>query len=41
MMSLVERPRGLTFSQCLLQEVMLGLQFNDEVAAIQELLKFL
>lgn len=41
MTSLVERLKALTFSQCLLQEVMLGLQFNDEIAAIQELLELL
>lgn len=31
----------LTFPQGLLQQVMLGLQFNDEVAAVQVLLEFL
>lgn len=32
---------GLTFAQGLLQQVVLGLQFDDEVAAIQVLLEFL
>lgn len=32
---------GLTFTQRLLQQVMLGLQFDNEVAAVQVLLEFL
>ena len=31
----------LTFPQRLLQQVVLGLQFNDEVAAVQVLFEFL
>lgn len=31
----------LTFTQRLLQQVMLGLQFDNEVAAVQVLLEFL
>lgn len=33
--------QALTFAQRLLQEVVLGLQFNDEVASVQVLFKFL
>lgn len=36
-----EEKGGLTFTQRLLQQVVLGLQFNNEVAAIQVLLEFL
>lgn len=32
---------GLTFTQRLLQQVVLGLQFDNEVAAVQVLLEFL
>lgn len=32
---------GLTFAQRLLQQVVLGLEFDDEVAAVQILLEFL
>lgn len=36
-----EEKGRLTFTQRLLQQVVLGLQFNNEVAAVQVLLEFL
>lgn len=33
--------QALTFPQRLLQEVVLGLQFNDEVTSVQVLFEFL